>query len=72
MFRNSPSICYIFFAIDQAIVTSINTYTSKMGISNEGNAAFQTARKSSFPSSFFRVPSSERFSELGSRNSEIY
>ena len=36
------------------------------------NAAFQTARKSEFPSSFFRVPSSERSSELGSRNSEIY
>jgi len=27
MFKNSPSICYIFFAIDDAIVTSVNTYT---------------------------------------------
>jgi len=36
------------------------------------NAALQTARKSEFSSSFFRVPSSECSSELGSRNSEIY
>jgi len=35
MFKNSPSICYIFFAIDDVIVTSVNTYTSMMGISTE-------------------------------------
>jgi len=35
MFKNSPSICYIFFAIDDLIVTSVNTYTSVMGISTE-------------------------------------
>jgi len=27
MFKNSPSICYIFFSIDDVIVTSVNTYT---------------------------------------------
>jgi len=32
MFKNSLSICYIFFAIDDVIVTSVNTYTSMMGI----------------------------------------
>ena len=32
MFKNSLSICYIFFAIDDIIVTSVNTYTSIMGI----------------------------------------
>jgi len=35
MFKNSPSICYIFFAIDDLIVTSVNTYTSVIGISTE-------------------------------------
>jgi len=29
------SICYIFFATDDVIVTSVNTYTSMMGISAE-------------------------------------
>jgi len=32
MFKNCPSICYIFFAIDDVIVTSVNTYTSMMRI----------------------------------------
>jgi len=27
MFKNSPSVCYIFFAIVNVIVTSVNTYT---------------------------------------------
>jgi len=40
MFKNSPSVCYIFFAVDDVIVmdvivTSVNTYTSMMGISTE-------------------------------------
>jgi len=35
MFKYSPSICYIFFAIDDIIVTSVNTYTSMMGINTE-------------------------------------
>ena len=35
LFKNSPSICYIFFAIDDVIVTSVNTYTSMMAISTE-------------------------------------
>jgi len=35
MFKNSPSICYIFFAIDDIIVTSVNIHTSMMGISTE-------------------------------------
>jgi len=32
MFKNSLSICYIFFAIDDVIVTSVNTYTPIMRI----------------------------------------
>jgi len=36
MFENSPYICYIFFAIEDVIVTSVNTYASVMGISTEG------------------------------------
>jgi len=35
MSKNSPSICYTFFAIDDVIVTSVNTYTSMMGISTK-------------------------------------
>jgi len=35
MFKNSPSVCYIFFAIDGVIVTSINTPMSMMGIITE-------------------------------------
>jgi len=35
MFKNSSSICYIFYAIDDVIVTSINTYMSMMGITTE-------------------------------------
>jgi len=35
MFKNSPSICYIFFAIDYVIVMSIKTYASVMGINTE-------------------------------------
>jgi len=35
MFKNSPSICYTFFAIDDRIVTSVDTCTSTMGISTE-------------------------------------
>jgi len=31
MFNNSPSICYTFFAIDDVIVTWVNTYMSMMG-----------------------------------------
>ena len=35
MFKNSTSTCYIFFAIDDVIVTSVNVYTSVMGINTE-------------------------------------
>ena len=35
MCKNSPPICYTFFAIDDVIVTSVNTDTSMMGISTE-------------------------------------
>ena len=35
MFKNIPSICYIFFAIDDVIVTSVNTYMSVTGINTE-------------------------------------
>jgi len=27
-FKNSPSICYIFFATDDLIVTSVNAHTN--------------------------------------------
>jgi len=45
MFKNSPSICYIFFAIDDVIVTSVNTYTSTMGISTEGKHLIKFLRE---------------------------
>jgi len=35
MIKNSPSICYKLFVTDDVIVTSINTYTSMMGISTD-------------------------------------
>ena len=35
MCKNRSYICYIFFAIDNVIVTSVNTYSSMMGISTE-------------------------------------
>jgi len=35
MLKNSPSICYIFFATDDVIVTSVNIYMSVMGINTE-------------------------------------
>jgi len=35
MFKNIPSICYIFFAIDDLIVTSVNTYMSMTEINTE-------------------------------------
>jgi len=35
VFKNSLSICYIFFAINDVIVSSVNTYTSVMGFSTE-------------------------------------
>jgi len=35
MFKNIPSICYIFFAIDDVIVTSVNTYMSVTEINTE-------------------------------------
>jgi len=33
MFKNSPYICYTFFAIDDVIVPSVKNYMSMMGIS---------------------------------------
>jgi len=35
MFKSSSSISYIFFALDDVIVMSVNTYTPVMGISTE-------------------------------------
>jgi len=34
-FFETQCICYTFVAIDDVIVTSVNTYTSMMGISTE-------------------------------------
>ena len=44
MFKNSPSICHIFFAIDDVIVMSVNTYTSMMGISTEDKHLIKSLR----------------------------
>jgi len=33
--KNSPSVCYMFFAIDGVIMVSVNTYMSMMGINIE-------------------------------------
>jgi len=35
MFKNSPSICYMFFAIYDVIVTSVIICASVMGVSTE-------------------------------------
>jgi len=45
MFKNSRSICYIFFAIDDVIVTSVNTCTSVMGISTEEKYLIKSVRE---------------------------
>jgi len=42
MFKNNSSICYIFFAIDDVTVTSVNTYTLVMGISIEDKLKYLT------------------------------
>jgi len=44
MFKNSPYICHTFSAIDDVIVTSVNTYTSMMGISTEDNYFVKSLR----------------------------
>jgi len=43
--KNTPYICYIFFAIDEITVTSVNTYTSMMGISTEGKCLIKSLRE---------------------------
>jgi len=45
MFKNSPYICYIFFAIDNVIVTSVNTYMSMMETSTEGKHLITSLRE---------------------------
>ena len=45
MFKNSPSICYIFFAVDDVIVTSVNTCMSMMGISTEDKYMIKSLRE---------------------------
>jgi len=45
MFKNTPSICYIFFAVDDLTVTSVNTYTSMMGISIEDKYLLKSLRE---------------------------
>jgi len=45
MFTNSPSICYIFFAIHDVIVTLVNTYTPMMGISTEDKELIKSLRE---------------------------
>jgi len=45
MFKNSPSICYIFFAIDGVNVTSVNTYMSMVGISTEDKDLIKSLRE---------------------------
>ena len=45
MFKNSPYICYIFFAIDDVIVISVSTYASLMGISTEVKYLIKSLRE---------------------------
>jgi len=47
MFKNSSSIYYMFFAIDDVIVTSINTYTgtSVIGFSTEDKYLIKSLRE---------------------------
>jgi len=45
MFKNSPSICYTFFATDDVIVTLVNTYTSMMGIGIEDKYLIKSLRE---------------------------
>jgi len=45
MFKNGPSICKILFAIDDVIVTSVNTYMSMMGISTENKYLIKSVRE---------------------------
>jgi len=45
MFKNSLSICYKFFAINDVIVTSVNTYTSMMGINTEDKYFIKSLRE---------------------------
>ena len=45
MFKNNPSICYMFFAIDDVIVTSVNTHTSLMGISIKDKYLIKSLRE---------------------------
>jgi len=39
-----PSICYVFFAIDDVMVMSVNPYTSMMGFSTEGKYLIKSVR----------------------------
>ena len=43
--KNSRSSCYILFAIGDVIVTSVNTYTSVMGISTEDKYLIKSLRE---------------------------
>ena len=45
MFKNNRSICYAFFAVDDVIVTSVNNYTSMMGISTEDKYLTKSLRE---------------------------
>jgi len=45
MFKNSPYICYLFFATDDVTVTSVNTYASMMGISTERKYLIKSLRE---------------------------
>jgi len=44
MFKNSRSICYVFFAVGDVIVTSVNTYTSLVGINTEDKYLIKSLR----------------------------
>ena len=45
MLKNSPSVCYIFFAIDDVIMMSVNTYTSMMGFRTEDKYLLKSLRE---------------------------
>ena len=45
MFKNSPSICYIFCAINNVSVTLVNIYTSMMGFCSEDKPLIKSLRE---------------------------
>ena len=45
MFKNTPCICYTFFAVDDVIVTSVKYLYVNVGISTEGKYLIKSLRE---------------------------